>query len=108
AGDATITQVSDGQGRSLYAKGAWNTDPAMKLEGVRAMPSFGGLGRKIEPAIVSNRAGALTHTIRGRAKGKYAVNWLGGGYALSLESVPASPDASDTLVTGPGKADFTP
>ena len=78
------------------------------LSGVRPMPNLGGLGMSMAPAFVSNRSGALTHTITGAAAGAYDLNWLGGGSGATLSSVPTTPGANDTVVIDLGKVNFTP
>ena len=108
AGDADVTQVSDGKGHLLLAKGQWNVDPKTKLPGVRPMPAFGGLGISSIPAFVGNNPGPLTHTITGKAAGTYDLHWLGGGSGVTMSSVPISAQSSDTAVLRSGRIDFTP
>jgi hypothetical protein len=106
-GDATVTQVSDGQGHVLLNGDQWNTDPNTLLSDARAMPAFGGLGYAGNPVFISNRSGSLTHTVSGNAAGIYDLQLLGIGYGVKLASVPTTAGANDTVVMSPGKVAFT-
>jgi hypothetical protein len=107
-GDASIVQISDGQGHTLLANGGWNVDPATTLPGVRPLPAFGGLGRKTAPAFVSNRWETLTHTIAGGGTGSYDFNWVGGNCGIRLAGVPSTPGGNDIVVTDRGLVSFVP
>ena len=83
-GAASVSQVSDGQGHNLIANGQWNQDANTMLSGVRRIPNLGGLGKGLPPAFLSNRSGALLHTVTGKANGNYSLYLVGnGGGAIS-------------------------
>ena len=106
-GDAGVTQVSDGEGHNLLANGQWNQDPNTMLPGVRRMPNFGGLGKALPPAFVSNRSGALTHTVVGNATGNYSLYSVGGGGGVTLSNIPTAQGANDQITLNAGQLSFT-
>jgi hypothetical protein len=106
-GDASVTQVSDGQGHSLLANGQWNQDPNTMLAGVRRIPNFGGLGKALPPAFVSNLSGALTHTVVGNATGNYSLYAVGGGGGMTLSNIPTAQGANDQITLNAGQVSFT-
>jgi hypothetical protein len=106
-GDASVSQVSDGLGHTLLSNGQWNQDPNTMLSGVRRIPNLGGLGKALPPAFVSNRAGALLHTITGKATGNYSLYLLGGGGGVNLSNVPTAQGATDLITVTPGQVGVT-
>ena len=106
-GDASVSQVSDGQGHNLLANGQLNQDPNTMLSGVRHIPNLGGLGKRLPPAFVSNRAGALTHTVTGKANGNYSLYLVGNGGGANLQNVPTTQGANDLITINPGQVGFT-
>lgn len=107
-GDAAVSQVSDGQGHLLLNQGQWNVDPATMLPGVRALPAFGGLGKRLPPAFASIGSATLSHTITGNAEGSYDLNWVGNGYAVGMTGVPTTPGTADTVLMPAGGVNFMP
>jgi len=107
AGDASVSQVSDGQGHNLLSNGQWNQDPNTMLSGTRRIPNLGGLGKALPPAFVSNRSGALIHTVIGKATGNYSLYLLGGGGGVNLSNVPTAQGATDLITVNPGQVGFT-
>jgi hypothetical protein len=77
------------------------------LSGVRRIPNLGGLGKALPPAFVSNRAGALIHTVVGKATGNYSLYLLGGGGGVNLSNVPTAQGATDLITVNPGQIGFT-
>jgi hypothetical protein len=106
-GDASVSQVSDGQGHLLLAGGQWNLDPDTVLSGVRPLPAFGGLGQSSVPAFASTSPAPLIQTITGNAAGTYDLQWVGGGYGVTMTAVPTTPGTSDTVLMRSGGVDFT-
>lgn len=106
-GDASVSQVSDGQGHNLLSSGQWNQDPNTMLSGVRRILNLGGLGKALPPAFVSNRSGALIHTVTGKATGNYSLYLLGGGGGVNLSNVPTAQGATDLITVNPGQVGFT-
>jgi len=107
-GDASVSQVSDGQGHNLLANGQINQDANTALSGVRRIPNLGGLGKALPSAFVSNRAGALTHTVTGKANGNYSLYLLGGGGGgVNLSNVPTAAAANDVITINQGQVAFT-
>lgn len=107
-GDASVSQVSDGQGHNLLANGQWNQDPNTMLSGVRQIPNLGGLGKALPPAFVSNRSGALTHTVTGIANGgNYSLYLVGGGGGVNLQNVPTAQGATDLITINSGQVGFS-
>jgi hypothetical protein len=106
-GDASVSQVSDGQGHNLLANGQWNQDPNTMLSGVRRIPNLGGLGKGLPPAFVSNRSGALLHTVTGKANGNYSLYLVGNGGGANLQNVPTTQGANDLITVNPGQVGFT-
>ncbi|MGC2029853.1 MAG: IPT/TIG domain-containing protein [Steroidobacteraceae bacterium] len=108
-GDAAVSQVSDAQGHLLLdPRGQLNPDRRTMLTGVRPMPSYGGLGKPLAPAFVSNRPDVLTHTITGGRSGAYRLDWLGGASGVTLANVPTTPGAKDTVKVDVSRVDFSP
>jgi hypothetical protein len=106
-GNASVSQVSDGQGHLLFTDGQWNVDPATKLPGVRPLPTHGGLGRSLPPAIVGTNQGPLIHTITGSAEGSYDLRWIGAGYGVEMTGVPTTAGSDDTVIMHLSGVDFT-
>jgi hypothetical protein len=106
-GDASVTQVSDGLGHNLLANGQWNQDPNTMLPGVRRVPNFGGLGKALPPAFVSNQSGALTHTVVGNATGNYSLYSVGGGGGVRFSNIPTAKGANDQITLNAGQVSFT-
>lgn len=106
-GNASVSQISDGQGHTLLSNGQWNQDPNTMLSGVRRIPNLGGLGKALPPAFVSNRSGALIHTVIGNATGNYSLYLLGGGGGVNLSNVPTAQGATDLITVNPGQFGFT-
>ena len=106
-GDASVSQVSDGQGHTLLANGQTNQDPNTRLTGVRRIPNLGGLGKALPPAFVSNQAGVLTHTVTGKANGKYSLYLVGGGGGgATLSNVPTTQGGTDVITINTGQIGF--
>jgi hypothetical protein len=106
-GDAAITQVSDGQGHLLLYDEQWNVDPDSQLPGARPLPAFGGLGKTLPFAVVSNRLIPMIHTITGKSTGRYDLHWVGGGHGATLVGIPISAGSSDSVLIHNGRIDFT-
>jgi hypothetical protein len=106
AGNASVTQVSDGKGHTLLADGKLNTDSATMLPGVRSMPAFGGLAKTL-PTFAGNTSAPLTHTVTGTGSGTYDFRWIGGGGAMTLTGT-ATAGSADTIVTSVNTISVTP
>ncbi len=106
-GDASITQVTDGQGHLLLADGQWNTDPQTLLPGVRPLPAFGGLGKSLPPAFASISTEPLIHTVTGNTSGSYDLRWIGNGYAITMTGIATGTGSADTVQMLDGGVSFT-
>jgi hypothetical protein len=106
-GDASVTQVTDGQGHLLLADGQWNTNPQTSLPGVRPLPAFGGLGMSLPPAFASISTAPLTHTVTGNTSGSYDLRWIGNGYAVTMTGIATEAGSADTVQMLDGGVSFT-
>jgi hypothetical protein len=101
-GDATIMQVTDDSGHSLFLPdGSINTDPKARA---RAFPFHTVEAPAGEPTrmIVMDGRAAFTHTIAGRAP--YQAVFLGPGYSAQVDGPAGTPGDTEQVTIDPAKA----
>ena len=95
-GSAEITQLSDAQGRTLFAaNGQVNTDAGSRLPHVAPFVPLTGTESGLFGYLLGDE-GSYTQTVRGNGS-TYSAILLGRGMAVSLEDVPTGPGRQDRI-----------